>query len=54
MNGCQEECVWDFDDKTRRKRPVGMPRCRWANNIGIMLDRMGGMDWIDVAQGRGQ
>jgi hypothetical protein len=32
------------------KRPLGRPRCRRENNIKIDLS----MDWIDLAQDRGQ
>jgi len=36
------------------KRPLGKPRCRWEDNIKIDLQEVGcgGMDWIDLAQGR--
>jgi hypothetical protein len=42
--------------KPEGKRPLGRPRCRWEDNI--KMDRReigwGGMDWIDLAQGRDQ
>ena len=36
------------------KIPLGRPRCRWEDNIKIDLQkvRCGGMDWIELAQGR--
>jgi hypothetical protein len=36
------------------KRPLGRPRHRWEDNIKMYLQEVGcgGMDWIDVAQGR--
>jgi hypothetical protein len=36
------------------KRPLGRPRHRWQDNIKMDLQEVvcGGMDWIDVAQGR--
>jgi hypothetical protein len=39
-----------------QKRPLGRPRRRWENNIKMDLReiRWGGMDWIDLAQGRAQ
>jgi hypothetical protein len=42
--------------KTEGKRPLGRPRCRWANNIKMDLRDIGwgGMDWIDLAQDRDQ
>jgi hypothetical protein len=38
------------------KRPLGRPRRRWGDNIKIDLREIGwvGMDWIDLAQDRGQ
>jgi hypothetical protein len=40
--------------KPEGKRPLGRPRCRWADNIKMDLREMGGMDWIDLAQDRDQ
>ena len=36
------------------KRPLGRPRRRWEDNINVYLQEVGwgGMDRIDVAQGR--
>jgi hypothetical protein len=39
--------------KPEGKRPLGSPRRRWVHNIKMDLgDRMGGIDWIDLAQYR--
>jgi hypothetical protein len=42
--------------KPKEKRPLGKPRCRWVGNIkiGRRWIRWGGIDWIDLAQGRDQ
>jgi hypothetical protein len=36
------------------KTPLGRPRCRWEDNIGMDLQEVecGGMDWIELAQDR--
>jgi len=36
------------------KRPLGIPRRRWADNIKMDLQEVGcgGMDWIELAQNR--
>jgi hypothetical protein len=38
------------------KGPLGRPRRRWANNIKMDFSEMGwgGMDWIDLVEGRDQ
>jgi hypothetical protein len=38
------------------KRPLGIPRRRWVDNIKVDLSEIGwdGMDWIDLAQDRDQ
>jgi hypothetical protein len=38
--------------KPEGKRPLGRPRLRWVGNI--KMDRLGCMDWIDLAQDRDQ
>jgi hypothetical protein len=40
--------------KPEDKRPLGRPRCRWENNMKIDLYEVGcgGMDWIELIQGR--
>jgi hypothetical protein len=42
--------------KTKGKRPLGRPRCRWVDNIKMELGEIGWgcMDWIDLAQDRDQ
>jgi hypothetical protein len=38
--------------KPERKRPLGRTRCRWYDNIKMVLQEVGcgGMDWIGLAQ----
>jgi len=40
--------------KPERKRPLGRPGRRWEGNLNMNLQQMGcgGMDWIELAQGR--
>jgi hypothetical protein len=40
--------------KPERKRPLGIPRLRWVDNIRMDLQEMGCgyMDWIGLAQDR--
>ena len=40
--------------KPEGKRPLGRPRHRWVDNIKMDLQEVGcgGMDWLDLAQGR--
>jgi len=40
--------------KPEGKRPLGRPRRRWEDNIKMELQEVefGGMDWIELAQGR--
>jgi hypothetical protein len=40
--------------KPEGKRPLGRPRLRWANNIGMDLGEVGwgDVDWIDLARDR--
>jgi hypothetical protein len=39
-----------------QKRPLGRPKHRWVDNIKIDLREIGrdGMEWINLAQDRGQ
>jgi hypothetical protein len=41
--------------KPEGKRPLGRPRYRWVDNIYIELRgiRCGGVDWMDLAKGKG-
>ena len=40
--------------KPEGRRPLGIPRHRWGDNIKMDLHKVGygGMDWIDLAQDR--
>jgi hypothetical protein len=40
--------------KPKGKNPLGRPRCRWKDNIGMDLQdvRCEGIDWIELAQDR--
>ena len=40
--------------KSEGKRPLGRPRHAWEDNImlGLQEVQCGGMDWIELAQGR--
>ena len=40
--------------KPEGKRPLGIPRRRWVDNIRMDLQEVGcgGMNWIKLAQGR--
>jgi hypothetical protein len=40
--------------KPEGKRPLGRPRCRWADNIRMDLGEVGwgDVDWIGLAQDR--
>jgi hypothetical protein len=42
--------------KPEGKRPLKRPRWRWADNIKMDLREIGwdGVDWIELAQDRGQ
>jgi hypothetical protein len=42
--------------KPERKKPLGIPRRRWEDNIRKDLREIGwgGIDWIDLAQDRDQ
>jgi hypothetical protein len=42
--------------KPEGKSTLGRPRRRWVNNIKVDLGEIewGGMDWIELAQDRGQ
>jgi len=40
--------------KAEGKRPLGRPRCRWVDNIRMVLQEVGCgyVDWIGLAQDR--
>jgi hypothetical protein len=50
----EEEYVQGFDGKARRKEPLGRPRRRWEDGIGMVLREIGwgSVDWIQLAQDR--
>jgi hypothetical protein len=45
-----------FVTKPEGKTPLGRPRCRWVDNIKMVLREIGwdGVDFIDMAQEREQ
>jgi hypothetical protein len=47
-------CTSFWWEETEGKRPLGRPKHRWEDNIKMDLQEMqcGGMDWIDMSQGR--
>ena len=50
----REGCMGSWWGKPEGKRPLGRPRRRWVDNIGIDLQEVGCgyMDWIGLAQDR--
>jgi hypothetical protein len=40
-NGGEEECIYDIGGKPEGKRPLGIPRRRWVNNIKMNLREIG-------------
>ena len=54
MYGEEMSCMQGFGGEPGGKRPLGRPRCRWEDNIKNDLQEVGygGMDWIELAQGR--
>ena len=52
--GGEERRILDFVGKPEGKRPLGRPRRRWEDNIKMDLQEVGcgGMDWIELTQGR--
>jgi hypothetical protein len=53
---CSTNAYRIFVGKPEGKRPLGRPRRRWEDNIRMDLREIGfgGIDWIDLAQGRDQ
>jgi hypothetical protein len=42
-----------FVERPEGRRPVGIARRKWEDNIKMALQEVGwGMDWIELAQGR--
>jgi hypothetical protein len=56
MNGEKRNAYRILVGKPEGKRPLRRPRRKWVNNIKMDLKEIGwyGMDWIDLAQNRGQ
>ena len=50
----EERCIQGLEGKPEGKRPFGILRCRWEDNIEMDLQKVGcgGMDWIELAQDR--
>jgi len=48
-----EVCTWFWCGKPERKRPLGLPRCRWDDDFELNLQeiRMLGVDRLDLARG---
>jgi len=53
-HGAQQRCIQGLVEKPERKGPLGKHRRRWeGNNTTDLYEvRWGGIDWIDLAQGR--
>jgi len=46
---------WALERGLEGKRPLGRPCRRWENNLKTVLEvGWGGMDWIDLGQGKGR
>jgi len=54
--GDEERNIQSFGGKPEGKKPHERPKRRWEDNIKMDLQEVGcgGMDWIDLAQDRGQ
>ena len=52
--GERKGVYWVLVAKREGKRPLGRPRCRWEDKIKTDHQEVGcgGMDWIELAQGR--
>jgi hypothetical protein len=52
--GGKRDVYRTFVGKGEGKRPRARPRRRWKDNIKMKLQEVGfgGMDWIDLVQGR--
>jgi hypothetical protein len=52
INGKKRNAYRLLLEKPEEKRPVGIPRRRWVDNIKMNLGKMewGGVDWIGMAQ----
>jgi hypothetical protein len=54
--GRREAFIGFWWENPEGNRPLGRPRGRWEDNIGMDLQEVGcgGMDWIGLAQDRGR
>jgi len=52
--GERRDVYWVLVGKPDGKKPLGRHRRRWEDNIKMDLQEVGcgGMDWIELAQGR--
>ena len=50
----RERCAQGFGGETCGKKPLGRPRCRWEDNIKMVLREVGGGcgDWMELTQDR--
>jgi len=50
----EERGIQDFGTKPEGKGPLGRPRRRWQDNGKMDVQEVGcgGMDWIELVQGR--
>jgi hypothetical protein len=55
MRGRDEKFLQSLVGNHEGKRPLGRPRRRWNDNLeGVKEIGWKGVDWIHLAQGRGQ
>jgi hypothetical protein len=56
MNGDKRNACRLLVGKPEGKRPLGISRCSWVDDIKMDLRQIewGSMDWIDLAQDRDQ
>ena len=54
MYGGEKNVYKVLAGKPKGKRPLGIPRHRWLDNIKMRLQEVicGGMDWIELAKDR--
>jgi hypothetical protein len=52
--GEDERCIKVFVGRPEGKRPLGISRCRWEDNIKMDIQKIGCgcMDWIELPQDR--
>jgi hypothetical protein len=55
-NGGEEERILFIGGKSRRRRSLERPRCRWVDNTKMDFVELGwgAVDWIILAQDRGR